>query len=379
MSATHPIKSIVIIGDGLRASLAAACLAARCGPSGTRITVVPSSEDFEDQGEVLLRPNIRHVHQLLKIPETHILQAAQGRPLYAVDVECETGTVVLPFGPYGQAYKGVSFLHQIMSVSHRESGEGLRKTLSKYNVNIALHNMGTSLPFIEKLDFGYRFSRLNYGVMLQNFAQNLGASFTQAPFKAAQTEGANHRVHTIVTEDRAFQVDCVIDVRSLESDAARGWRGNSLYIDSASTLPGLEIYNLQSAIELMSDFMPDKRFNSHELSEFNRVMRIKEGLIEDMDILLNQGLGAIQTRPALRRKVNVFSKLGRTPTEDYEVFSPPEWEAALLSSGLVPQEYSRLADAFPADELSAHIKSVEANTQAVLRYAKTQGRSIDDQ
>jgi len=277
---TKPIKSIAIIGDGLRAALPAAYLAARCGSPDMRITVISSQAQSQDSGHIITRPNIRRLHQLLKIPEKHILGPAKGRRLYAAKMEGKNGVVALPFGPYGKPYNGVSFLHQILCLNRNNAVSNLLKSISDYNLNLALQNLGDDVPFVA----------------------------------------------------------------------------------------GAE-YSLQAAMDRMSAFMPDTGFHRAELAEYNRVAELESQLIKDMKILLHQGSQGAEGRPTLARKVDVFAQRGRIPTEDYEVFTGPEWMAALMSIGLVPKHYDRLADAFPAEDLQTNIEQVEKVIAVTLRSA----------
>ena len=365
---TKPIKSIAIIGDGLRAALPAAYLAARCGSPDMRITVISSQAQSQDSGHIITRPNIRRLHQLLKIPEKHILGPAKGRRLYAAKMEGKNGVVALPFGPYGKPYNGVSFLHQILCLNRNNAVSNLLKSISDYNLNLALQNLGDDVPFVAGAEFGYIFPRLNYGNMLQHYAQNLGAKFAKSPFQELQRDSNSGRVQCIKTTDSLVEVDCIVDVMSPVKNLA-GWHENVLYIPHLKSLPGVEVYSLQAAMDRMSAFMPDTGFHRAELAEYNRVAELESQLIKDMKILLHQGSQGAEGRPTLARKVDVFAQRGRIPTEDYEVFTGPEWMAALMSIGLVPKHYDRLADAFPAEDLQTNIEQVEKVIAVTLRSA----------
>ena len=365
---TKPIKSIAIIGDGLRAALPAAYLAARCGSPDVRITVIPSQAQSQDQGHIMTRPNIRRLHQLLKIPEKHILGPAKGRRLYAAKMESKTGVVALPFGPYGKPYNGVSFLHQILCLNRNNSAPNLLKPISDYNLNLVLQSLGDDVPFVADAEFGYKFPRSNYGKMLEHYARNLGAIFAKTPFQELQRDSLSGRVQAVKIAGSLVEVDCVVDVMSLTENVS-GWRQNILYSPHCNALPGIELYTLQAAMDRMSAFMPDTGFHRAELAEYNRVTELENQRIGDMEILLQQGKQGAKGRPALARKVDVFAQRGRIPTEDYEVFTGSEWMAAFMSVGLVPKHYDRLADAFPAEDLQTHIEKVEKAIAATLRSA----------
>jgi len=375
-ASSQPITSIAIIGDGLRAAIPAAYLAARCGSPDMRITVIPSKAQLQDRGDVMVRPNIRRLHQLLKIPEKHILGPAEGRRLYAVDMDSKSGEVTLPFGPYGQPYNGVSFLHQTLCLARNKAVSNPLKPLAHYNLNLALKGLGEDVPFVAEVEFGYKFPRLNYGNMLKHYAQSFGANFVKPPFQSLQRDGGSGHTKTVKTASGTVEADCIIDVTPLKENRVHGWCENVLYIPDVLFLPGIEVYTLQAAMDRMSAFMPDTSFNTSELAEYNRVTELENQLIEDMDVLLKRGAEGGKGRPSLARKVDVFSQRGRIPTEDYEVFTGPEWMAALMSAGLEPKHYDRLADAFTAEDLQANIERVDKIIDAVLCSAKNKRSSI---
>lgn len=365
-SSSLPLKSIAIIGNGLRAALPAAYLAARCGASETRITIIPYGNGSEEQGDVTTRPNIRHLHQLLKIPEKHILGPAQGRRLYALNVEGKSGHLSLPFGGYGEPYKGIGFTHIIK----RLHGDNPKKPLADYNLNLALHAMGEAVPFIKQADFGYAFPRHLYAGMLSHYAAQFDAKISRAPYKAFQFDAAG-RVNAVETQGDKVDVDCVVVTAPdlLDARQSTTWDGNRLYLPPDLALPGNETYRLHSAMERMSAFMPDQNFNTHELDEFNRLSRLEDGRINDMAILLKRGPEAANISAALKRKIDVFAQRGRIPKEDYEVFSSPEWRAALMGAGLVPQNYDRLADGHSVTALQAYVDKIDSNIGVLLERA----------
>jgi len=363
---SQPLKSIAIIGDGLRAALPAAYLAARCGISGTRITVVPSGSASKEQDEVVMRPNIRHLHQLLKIPENHILGPAQGRRLYAIDVESENSNLSLPFGNYGEPYKGIAFTHIIK----RLHGDNPTKALSEYNLNLALHAMGQAAPFIKQADFGYVFPRHLYTGMLSHYAAQLGVQMSRASYKALH-RGETGRVNAVETQGMKIDTDCVIVTAPEIMDATQltAWEGNCLYLPPDMALLGNETYRLQSAMERMNAFMPDQNFNAYELGEFNRLSRLEDDRISDMVTLLRRGFESPKVSAALKRKIDVFAQRDRIPKEDYEVFTSFEWRAALMGVGFVSRNYDRLADGHSVIELQSHVDKVYSNMRSLLKHA----------
>ena len=363
------LKRIIIIGDGLRAALPAAYLAARCGASGTQIQVIPSGEDVIDTGAVFARPNIRHLHQLLKIPEAQILGPAQGQRAYAMDVRYGSSDLVTPFGVYGRAHKGAAFSHLHMRLAQLQSIPDLQH----YNINLRLHALGARAPFLPKADFGYVFPRPIYAALLRHYAQANGAVFMTSPFVSVNEKGRSGHIKSVKTTDGNIIADCIIDVTPsgmADQFKPAAWQGNVLHISADNDWPGIELYRLQAAMERLSDFMPDQNFNAYELAEYNRLTDLEGERISDMRAFVAKGLMAGEARPALQRKTHLFLARGRIPLEDYEVFTVPEWRAAFMSKGLKPKYYDRLADVLSEPELQNYVTSLDKDIATQLRDAQ---------
>ena len=371
-NSSNALKRIVIIGDGLRAALPAAYLAARCGASGSQIQVIPSCEGAIDTGMVSARPNIRHLHQLLKIPEVQILGPAQGQRAYAMDVNLGRSGLITPFGAYGRAHKGAAFSHLHTRLSQLQSVPDLQH----YNINLRLHALGAKAPFLPKADFGYVFPRPVYAALLRHHAQAKGAVFMNSSFVSVNKKGSSDYIESVKTTHGNIISDCVIDVTlSGKADQVKpaAWHGNCLHINLDDDWPGIELYRLQAAMERLSDFMPDQSFNTHELAEYNRLAQLEGERISDMRAFVTKGLMAGEARTTLQRKIDLFLARGRIPLEDYEVFTAPEWRAAFMSQGLKPKYYDRLADVLSESELRNYVTLLDKDIAVQLRDAKGEG------
>jgi len=364
---TSQLKHVVIIGDGLRASLAAAYLAARCVPSGCAVRVLSTRAGTVETGPVIARPNIRRLHQLLRITEQELIQSAEGQYLYALSL---SNGVALPFSKYGQAYKGVNFAQIWARLNH----EGAPKPLAHYNISLRI-GKAKRIPSSMEVEVGYQFSRPAYDGLLREHAKRHGARFESELCLDVCVADGDEKMSAIKTAQGAFTPDCIIDVRAPNDSAEdrsigrreSGWRGNVLDVPLQTGFAGLELFTLQSALQRMSDFMPDKSFNPHERAEMTRLARAEQSHILDMTALLDSSADFEVTRPSLQRKINVFKSHGRIVREDYEVFSASEWRAALMSQGHKPTYYNRLLDGFSLEELKAHADYVEtAIDQAML-------------
>lgn len=332
------ISSIAIIGSGVRAWFVAACLAARF-PAGTcRICVVPDGAD-DDTGEIFARPTIRRVHQLLQITEQELAGLAGAQPsLFAERVKADGKRVRLPFGVYGVDRGGADFFQYWV----RAASLGQVSDLSAYNLALEMARAGvfvSSAPSgLPVFDYGYRFSRAGYGKLMRKWAEAAG----------------------VTVAGSAAPSDLVVRLGGHRSEPRMsGWYDGGLFVGRRSCVPGLELHVLQTAVERLIALLPDRRFLACETREYDRLARAEHERIQDMVDLLDDGATGESQSDALKRKLSVFARRGRVPREDFEVFTGPEWLAALVDAGLRPVEYDRLADKIDARELMTWLAGVE--------------------
>ena len=177
------------------------------------------------------------------------------------------------------------------------------------------------------LRYGLKFDRAAYAEQLLRHAETLGAEFSQ--------EAGSAHLH----------VDCA------PSQALPGWQDGRLQIASGADLPGLEWQVLANAARRLCGLSAGLGNCDEEAREYTRLALQEEARITDMRALLNNDKPAATANPALRRKIDLFTACGRIPTEDFEVFAPHEWLAALIARGLEPRRYDRMAETLPEGEL----------------------------
>ena len=168
-----------------------------------------------------------------------------------------------------------------------------------------------------------------YAHLLKTRAETLGATFEQpSPDKPA---------------------DLIFDCG--EFDAPSLWQAGRITVANPSRIPGTGLHACLQAANRWLAFSARPGSSTAEEREFNRLSVAEAERIADMEELLFAADPASNPREALRRKIAVFSACGRIPAEDYEVFAPQEWLAALLARGFYPARHDRLADALPQGEL----------------------------
>ncbi|MEO9969887.1 MAG: tryptophan 7-halogenase [Hyphomonadaceae bacterium] len=375
------IRKIVIVGNGLRAWLPAAYLSARLPKTVYSISVVEYGKKY-DIGSLVARPMVRRMHQLLQISEQELAQSANAKLVLGVSVPHSSGqTITMPYGQYGVDRAGAEF-HQYW---RRAFGEGQAKELSEYNLAYKLDQAGVYARSAPKglpaIDYGYSLSQAGYCELLKAHALGAGVSCHEgAAGSDGLSCGAGH-VTRIPTSDGNAECDMVIDANMCAStstaDKSRlsGWHGNILQLPNQSPIPGIELQLLIMAMERLIGLWPDRQFLACETGEYNRLDRAVRDRVADMELLFSRGVEEIKQSAALARKIKVFSRRGRIPIEDHEVFSKSEWLAALIGSGIMPVQHDRLADRIPIGDLSRWLRSIDLAITQTVERAK-EGRRV---
>ena len=364
MSASTSIPVIHVVGEDYRAWMIASSLAARLQGSETRIAIDMASRPETARDErIVLRPNIRRLHQLLQIPERVLVEQAEARPIHAFQSPSCEGDVTLPFGAYGMDRGGAGFLQYWLRA--REAGDDL--ALQSFNLALAAYhaNRFTPEPLANgpSIDFGYEVSQSGYASILQNCAKALGVQ--QLPSAQRQERGRDILI-----------INTLADIKPTDACGA-AWVGNKMFICrndlEIQKIPGMAAYCIQSAIERLIDVWPDGNFHEIEIAEYNRLKANERDRIIDFSTLLFSVPETWCNSPQLARKVNVFRQRGRIPKEDYEVFSEPEWITVLLARGIFPQGYDRLAEMISMEELQHWFTQLRGNIEnAVNAMTKTE-------
>ena len=372
-------RKILIIGAGVSAWLPAAILAARLPATAYQITVCDTGDTRTDT--LLARPYICRAHDLIGIDDAALARHAAARPVHAYKVSTKTrGSVVLPFGDFGLPFLGAGFTHYWL----RAHLTGQARPLSHYNLALRLDEAGgflnkapKGLPF---LDYGYDFPRQAYCALLKQIASRAGVRTLSGPVDGAEfnPSGLIENITLAGTQISPDLTVCaghpVLPDPDLISRLAQS--PNGLHIQATSDMPGAALHQLQTGTMRLMSLWPGNTFTKWEKAELDRLYHAETSHIEDMTNLLENGPNMTAERPALQRKRQVFAARGRVPAEDYEVFSKPEWLAAMFASGLVPRHYDRLADRVSLEQATAMLTQIENRIDQLLSQNATTRRAI---
>lgn len=316
------VLRIVVRGTGAEAFILAAYLA-RWAQGDRAAIFVDASPETGQERALLLRPSFHRFHAEIGLSAA-ALDRISG---VAVPVTQAADDIALPFEPLGLVRNGVEFHHHWMRA--RTLGE--QSDLAAYSPSFALarHMPVISCQHADRMPFqtGVRVDAARYAELLQQRFVALGGKV------GVSAAGP----------DLIF--DCSAEYRVSK------WKGGVIEVARRTYIDGMTSHTCLEAGRRWLALAAKPGTSSAEEREFNRLGLAEADRIADMEDLLENADPVASTRPALARKIAVFGACGRIPTEDYEVFAPPEWLAALLAKGIMPARYDRLADILPEREL----------------------------
>ncbi|MFN3861967.1 MAG: tryptophan halogenase family protein [Roseateles sp.] len=151
------------------------------------------------------------------------------------------------------------------------------------------------------------------------------------------------------------------------------WNENVVAIGLSSgflePLESTSIHLIQSAIQQLIDFFPDRGFSPVDIAEFNRSSRFHYERIRDFIILhyhLNQrddsefwkACAHMSVPDTLQYKLDLFRSHGRVVRTDNELFTEVGWLQVMEGQNLVPQGFHPLAALPTEDETHEYLESV---------------------
>lgn len=332
--------SFLVVGDPMRAGMMGAAIARYCG--GENCVIVPQGGE-DDADTILMRSDHLRFHAELQIDPAEIERLNGARRVYAYHPIAGEAAPLIPFSSFGLSAHGVDF-HQLWL---RADEIKAQPPLEAFCAAIAFtDNDAADRARQPDLAFGVECSRSLYAQLLLGHAQRLGA-----------------RVESEVPSQPS---DLVIDCRASGHDGGVTWEANRISIDPTSVLAGEEWQSVVNAVRRLVAMVAHPAGAQAEQREFNRLSAAQAERMTDFRVLLTEADPRALERPALQRKIEVFEACGRIPTEDYEVFAPFEWLAALWAREIRPHRHERLADRMPEADLLNWMANAYAQAQSAL-------------
>lgn len=301
-------SGFIVRGSGAGAWLTSLILARFAVPD-PRLVFVDSTADTSN-ARLVIRPEMSKLHKAVGLD----LTKHGGRP-----VSSWTGPLgqVMPFGTYGAPLEGVSFHHLLL----RAHGSASADSLGRF----VLPNRHQQAFVVEAR---------SYGEILRRTAQAVGVGKTEP--------GADWQiVHTDGCASGAAQND-VISVGAARAEPI---------------LPeAFLVHILQKNGMAMADCLPIR--DDITRREFDRRCAAIQPCLHEMADLLTK---TVSERTRHRRRL--WTEAGRLISADDDPFTATEWIAALLAAEGAPAAYHRLADAIPAERLTAHLRRIEVEAK----------------
>lgn len=327
---------IRVTGPGAMPMVVGAELARRLAGGSVEITIEASGVDNPAR-VVLLRPEFHRFHAEIGLAPA-ALDAIGARAAFATEIQ----DLQLPFDGYAMARGGAEFHQHWLRARSLGRPEGIER----FSPALMLAKRGGTLSVTQAQRIptasGICTEHGRYSELVKKRAQALGARF----------EDASHSV----SPDISF-------VCQAQPGPTR-WGGETVTLAGGYRIPGLAFRSALLGAQRWLSLAAGPNSSPPEQREFNRLSRAEAERIADMEALLFDTDPAGSDRPALRRKIDVFSACGRVPQEDYEVFALHEWLAALLARGFTPRRHDRLADAVPETELMTWLDQLKNQLSA---------------
>ena len=325
MNARRPIRSILVTGDELMARVMAAMFSHALAHHGCKVLLGELDEPHPDSSKCFLGPGTSKSFADIGLPPEKLVEAGA-----SIHYSRALRGKSIMSAPYGVAMGGVEF-HQHL---HRVEGSLSHDAMLEYNPGYVVERHWPKERIIRRppLPYGMKITRAKLRQLLD--ARNAFSTGSQADF--------------------TFEV---------RGDGAAEWAGNTVTVPASASFPELGLYRCTRAVERFLGLLPGMDGDEGERQEYNRIAIAEDDRITDFAGLL---VGRTE-RPALARKIAVFSACGRIPVEDYELFPAHQWIGAFMQSGIVPRDYDRLADRIPIAETRRWLDGLRAQMDQLAK------------
>lgn len=341
-------ERILVKGPALRVAIVGAFLSRRWSAQGRSLVLAP--EGLESLlATILARPDHMRFHAEIGLKLDALIKATGAKPVFAPAYSSASGELKLPFAPIGQALGGVEFQHFWL----RANGITSQPDLLTFSPSIALEEAGAKPPW-ETLQK----SALAFGLELQT------SQYVRGLLGLAASSGAVVEASGAALPSADLTIECA-------GTGNPSWSGGSLTLLEQTPLPGLEWQLSANAARRFVGLSAQLPNCTNEAREYTRLARQEAERIADMEALLAATDPRKTERASLRRKVELFEACGRIPTEDFEVFTPPEWLAALWGRGVRPRRYDRMADRQPQAQMMNWIAGLQRQCTNLTRKRET--------
>ncbi len=155
----------------------------------------------------------------------------------------------------------------------------------------------------------------------------------------------------------------------------QAWNRNVIALGLAGgflePLESTSIHMVQSGIQRLIDFFPDRGFNAVDVAEYNRQSRFEYERIRDFIILhykanqrddspFWQQCAEMPIPDTLAQKLALFKSRGKVVRVDNELFAETGWFQVMQGQNIVPEGYHPFADLQSEGDTADYLESVRA-------------------
>ncbi|RYY37213.1 MAG: hypothetical protein EOP59_14000 [Sphingomonadales bacterium] len=136
-------------------------------------------------------------------------------------------------------------------------------------------------------------------------------------------------------------------------------------------LESTSIHMVQSAVARLLELFPSRGANQAVRDSYNRLTHAEYDGIRDFLILhyranlrdepFWQDCRAIAAPDSLQARIDLFREAGATDLSKSDLFTEPAWVQVMTGQGIMPEQWSPLADGLPAPELAHFLGSIRAD------------------
>jgi tryptophan halogenase len=194
---------------------------------------------------------------------------------------------------------------------------------------------------------------------------------------------------------RSLETKPLAEPRLLKFQSGRrvaSWAKNCVALGLAGgflePLESTSIYLVQVAIMQLVPLLPGKRIDPRLRDEFNRLMDLQYERIRDFLILhykltrrddaeIWRCCAAMDVPDSLSRKIELFRHNGIIEKYKDGLFTPTSWLSVFVGQGLIPENYSPVADAIPQEKLISQLDAFRTEIRDRVDEMLPHDRFID--
>ncbi len=329
-------QRITIVGGGLVAWMAAACLARQLEALGVTITV--AGDSVEVKGNNIAGPALHGFNAAIGLDAAAFVRETDAVP----HLGAHQDGWFLPCGGFGADLDGIAFHHHWLRLLTLGGSPDLgRFSLEATAARDGKFGGSPGRP----LTYGFRFDAGKYRALLRRLAMDVGVKH--------DTGGGN-----------GHDADLVIDGDSL-GDVFPQWSGRTVVLGASSAAepllppPDLTIFALERLVALW----PRPDIAPAAVARFNAGMAVVHREVRDFAVAHSVLSGHATAAPdSVAARIDLFRATGEIESAPGPV-RPSDWLALFIGLGLRPRAVHPAAERVSEDDLKRRLAKVRTHIQ----------------